>query len=68
MRQQERDKSAFLAQTVIEILIEISLEAAREKKREDIPKWLAIPEADNRNCDAGDQAVAREAESEVWSR
>jgi hypothetical protein len=66
MRQQERDESAFLAQTVIEILLGSSQERVRkQKQRADLPKWLAIPEADNGDRDARNQAVAREAKGEV---
>jgi len=31
----------------------------------DLPEWLAVPEADDGDGDAGDEAVAREAEGEV---
>lgn len=32
----------------------------------DLPKRLAVPEADDGNCDSWDHAVAGEAEGEVW--
>jgi len=66
MRQQERDKSAFLAQTIIEILTKGAVPAIRRRnKRANLPKWLAVPEADDGDRDAGNQAVAREAEGEI---
>lgn len=41
------------------------MRVARREQRVNLPKRLAIPEADDGNCDAGDQAVARKAEREI---
>jgi hypothetical protein len=35
------------------------------KNQKDLPEWLAVPEADDGDCNAGDEAVAWEAEGEV---
>lgn len=43
----------------------VPLRVAQRERRADLPKRLAVPEADDGDRDAGDQAVAGKTEGEV---